>query len=484
MPGTPTSVEARVALRAAAATTALRLAPGHGVPSARHLALLAEAELPEPPGLWTDTTALTLAALLAARARRDALVGGAHVVTRYFDGVRLTRPTSLSPIARSQLYASVGEYCNAIGWPQLGARFGAEALLFADTDATRYRALSVSALGHALNGEYISAEAARREASEMFAARQWDDAETAYLLVLTDAVIACARLDIGRLLEDAATMRRAQPDDPYWGYSARAIEVMAMMFRRDFGAGRAEARRLLHGSRRLSSHRMMRYFLVSVLSDILVAQGESREALAVLEPYETPEGHGICFSMQRTAALLRLGRERDLLLETEGCVASETDHCLRTLTPLLVRRGLALQRLGYTRRAQQSMQAALHLIARTGSSATPFLMLPFDETRALMDAVADEDPELADILPYLRAALARVATPDAQNSPPFPAEVRLTPTELATADLLLGPLSLVEIARERGVSLNTVKSQVRSIYQKLGVTGRAEAIARLAAVDA
>ena len=227
---------------------------------------------------------------------------------------------------------------------------------------------------------------------------------------------------------------------------------------------------------------MMRYFLVSVLSDILVAQGEYREALLVLEPFETPEGHGICFSMQRTAALLRLGRERELLLETDACVASGADHCLRTLTPLLVRRALALSRLGYTRRAHQSMEAALHLITRTGSSATPFLMLPHEETRALMDAAAAEDPELGDVLPYLHAALARVATPDTEARS-FVSTAGLTPTETATAELLLRPLSLVEIARERGVSLNTIKSQVRSIYQKLGVGGRAEAVERLTAAD-
>lgn len=483
MPGTPASIEARAALRAAAATTALRLLPGHGVPSARHLALLSEAELPDAPVVWTDTAALSLAALLAARARRDALAEGVTVVARYFDDVRLIRPASLSSGARSQLCASVGEYCNAIGWPQAGARFGAEALLFADTDETRYRALSVSALGHALNGEYITAETARAVAAELFAAGDWDASETAYLLLLAEALIASSRLDVGRLLEAASEMRRAQPDDPYWGYSARAIEVMAMMFHRDLGAGRAEGRRLLHGSRRLSSHRMMRHFLVSVVSDILVAQGEYREALSTLEPYETPEGHGICFSMQRSAALLRLGRYRELLLETDACVASEADHCLRTLTPLLVRRALALNRLGFTRRAHQSMETALRLIVRTGCSATPFLMLPHEETRALMDTAALEDPELADVLPYLHAALARVATPDAEARSALTV-ARLTPTENATAELLLRSLSLTDIARERGVSLNTVKTQVRSIYQKLGVAGRAEAVEMLAGVDA
>lgn len=483
MPGTRTSIEARAALRAAATTTALRLSPGYGVPCARHLALLAETELPEAPALWTDATALSLAALLAARARRDALADGAAPISRYFDEMRLTRPASLSSSARAQLYAAVGEYCSAVGWPQMGARFGAEALLFADTDATRYRALSVRALGHALNGEYNSAQKTHAEAEALFEARGWDDQERSYLLLLAEALNAAARLDADRLREAAATMRRTQPEDLYAEYSARSLEVMAKMFRGELGASRAEAVHLLHSSRRRSSHRMMRFFLVSVLSDILVAQGEYREAITVLEPFGTPEGHGICFPMQRSAALLRLGRERELLLETDACVASETDHCLRTLTPLLIRRALALNRLGFTRRAHQSMQAALHLIARTGSSATPFLMLPHGETRTLVDAVAAADPELTDVLPYLHAALARVATPDAEARSPVSA-ARLTPTENATAELLLRSLSLSDIARERGVSLNTVKTQVRSIYQKLGVSGRAEAVEMLGSGDA
>lgn len=482
MPGSPASMEARAILRAAATTTALRLLPGHGVPAPRHLALLSEAELPEPPAVWTDSTALPLAALLAARARRDALTEGTAALSRYFDEVRLRRPATLSSGARSQLYASAGEYGTAIGWPQMGARFGVEALLFADTDATRYRALSVSALGHALNGEYLTAESARAEAAELFTAREWAAADISPLLQLAEALIAAADLNVSRLRGVAVTMRCAHPDDPYAGYAARVVEVMAMVLDRDLGTGRAECQRLLHGSRRLSSQRMVRHLLVCMLADILVAQGEHREALTTLDPFESPEGHGSCFAMQRTGALLGLGRERELLLETDACVAPGSNHCLRTLTPALVRRALAQNRLGYTRRARQSMQAALHLIVRTGSSATPFLALPHDETRALMDAVADDDTVLAAALPHLQATLARVATSGCDAHSPV-AAARLTPTERATADLLRQSLSLVEIARERGVSLNTVKSQVRSIYQKLGVRGRTDAVEVLAALD-
>ncbi|WP_144783895.1 helix-turn-helix transcriptional regulator [Microbacterium sp. BH-3-3-3] len=483
MPGTPSSIDARATLRAAVVTTASRLAPGHGIPIPRHLALLAEAELPTPPAVWTDTTAHTVAALLSARARRDALADGSDVFRLYFDEVRLKRPAALSSGGRALLLASVGEYCAAIGSAQHAARFGAESLLFADTPALRYRALSVIALGHAMNGEYTAAEEAFAAAAQIFAEAGWPAVETSYLLFLADVLTSSARFDIERLAAVPDAMVRTQGDDPYWTYTARAAGVMVKLLRHEFADGRAEARELLHGSPRHASHRMVRYFLLCVLSDLYVAQGDDLQALAVLSPFENVEGHGICFSMQRAAALLRLGRERELLLETDACVASETEHCLRTFTPVLLRRALAQQRLGNTRRAHQSMEAALLIVARTGTWATPFLMLPHDETRSLIEDVVAQHSELKHLLASLSAILARVAAPDDESAPAYTAQ-GLTPTERALASLLDSPRSLSEIARERGVSLNTVKSQVRSIYLKLGVSGRAEAIEQLTSTDA
>lgn len=483
MPGTPSSIDARAALRAAAVTTATRLAPGRGIPIPRHLALLAEAELPAPPAVWTDATAQTVAALLSARARRDALGDGSDAVRLYFDDVRLKRPAALSYGGRALLLSSAGEYCGAIGSAQQTARFGAEALLFADTPALRYRALSVIALGHAINGEYTATEGALAAAGEIFTAAGWPIDETAYLVFLAEILAASARCDVEGLTAVAEAMARARRDDPYWAYTARAAGVMTKLLRHRFADGRAEARELLHGCLRSASHRMVRHFLVCVLSDLYVAQGDDLQALAVLAPYENPEGHGICFSMQRATALLRLGRERELLAETEACVASETEHCLRTFTPVLLRRALAQQRLGNTRRAHQSMEAALLIMERTGTWATPFLMLPHDETRRLMRDVIAQNPEVRHLVAPLEAILSRVAAPDSDSTPAWAVQ-GLTPTERALASLLEGPLSLAEIARERGVSLNTVKSQVRSIYLKLGVSGRAEAIEQLNVVDA
>ncbi len=52
----------------------------------------------------------------------------------------------------------------------------------------------------------------------------------------------------------------------------------------------------------------------------------------------------------------------------------------------------------------------------------------------------------------------------------------LTETEREVLALLIGQVAASDIARMRRVSLNTVKTQVKSIYRKLGVSSRAEAV--------
>jgi LuxR family maltose regulon positive regulatory protein len=60
----------------------------------------------------------------------------------------------------------------------------------------------------------------------------------------------------------------------------------------------------------------------------------------------------------------------------------------------------------------------------------------------------------------------------------FPLVEKLSERELAVLRRLPSSLSNQEIARLLYVSLNTVKTQIRSIYRKLGVNSRHEAIER------
>lgn len=66
----------------------------------------------------------------------------------------------------------------------------------------------------------------------------------------------------------------------------------------------------------------------------------------------------------------------------------------------------------------------------------------------------------------------------AERAPPAP-DVRLTSREIEIVELLDEGLSNKEIAKRLTISLSTVKNHVHSILDKLHVTRRAEAVARL-----
>lgn len=56
----------------------------------------------------------------------------------------------------------------------------------------------------------------------------------------------------------------------------------------------------------------------------------------------------------------------------------------------------------------------------------------------------------------------------------------LTATEAAVAERLCEGRTLAQIAQARGVSINTIKSQVRQIFRKLNVDSRVALVQRLA----
>jgi LuxR family maltose regulon positive regulatory protein len=85
------------------------------------------------------------------------------------------------------------------------------------------------------------------------------------------------------------------------------------------------------------------------------------------------------------------------------------------------------------------------------------------------------------------ASLARAAEPDRRPaSTPTPGHAApadpLTPAERRVAFYLASDLTVTELARQLGVSPNTVKTQVKSIYRKLDVNSRDAATERARAL--
>jgi LuxR family maltose regulon positive regulatory protein len=90
-----------------------------------------------------------------------------------------------------------------------------------------------------------------------------------------------------------------------------------------------------------------------------------------------------------------------------------------------------------------------------------------------IDAILHGQPRLGVLVEQARELSRDV---DAMGEPLRGSRARLTPAELRLLPLLATHLSFREIAEQLEVSRNTVKTQAISIYRKLGVNGRSEAI--------
>jgi LuxR family transcriptional regulator, maltose regulon positive regulatory protein len=134
---------------------------------------------------------------------------------------------------------------------------------------------------------------------------------------------------------------------------------------------------------------------------------------------------------------------------------------------------------GDHRRGRRSLERALRL------AKPERLKLPFTMEQAWMRPVLRRDPELAqasrEMLEPAAAAVTAVPAPRRQPSadeqPPLVVE-RLSEREREVLTLLSGMLSTAEIASEMYLSVNTVKTHLRSIYRKLSAAHRGEAVRR------
>jgi LuxR family transcriptional regulator, maltose regulon positive regulatory protein len=173
--------------------------------------------------------------------------------------------------------------------------------------------------------------------------------------------------------------------------------------------------------------------------------------------------------------LLADGDSRAALAKAEGCLTdSATDATMRDRVGALVLAAIARRRLGQTDQAADQLGYALTLAE------------PHREYRSFLDGGSAARSALAVLIRPASQGAATAARIlqrfDTRPTRPAdaPAAVPLTGSELAVLRFLPTHMTNQEIAEALFLSINTVKTHLRSVYRKLGVTTRRQAISTAA----
>lgn len=203
---------------------------------------------------------------------------------------------------------------------------------------------------------------------------------------------------------------------------------------------------------------------------LTVLAGNPGPAWDVAMAMEPTADHSSCPA--RFIARLKLGSgdAAGAIEVLEACDALGDSHASRTLIDVLAVRAAAHDELGNLAAADLAFDRAVLIAEQTGIR-VPFRLLPDTVVRRLVSRAIER--------PQSRAA--RSILGDLHGSTPvdeLSLDRQLTERERELLRYLNNSMSTAAIADALYISVNTVKSHVRSIYRKLGVGSKTDAIRR------
>lgn len=354
------------------------------------------------------------------------------------------------------------------------ARFACDYAAEVADDGCQFRAQGILSAALAMSGDIRQATEAADAALQLGVPHGWTTHHSAGPLLLADVLIRARQADAAGIEQTCATLGRLFRNDPVYCSVTRYCNAVLQGIRQEYRQLVANARLMALSADAGLCPPYLRDLAAAMESIGHVHLGDPGAALTLLDGRTSPPEHSVCFELLRATAYLQLGESRRAIDATEGCARGHREHSIVTLVSVLLRRALAYEALGLPDAADAEYSNANHLAHESGLlSAT--LGLPVAALQVLFDRMAINEPVFAaQVSAALPQSYECPNRPDLSFEPP-----RLTQREAVLAGWLVTDLSLREIAAELHVSINTVKSQVGSLYRKLDVSSRDDATYQL-----
>ncbi len=339
------------------------------------------------------------------------------------------------------------------------------------------RARGWQALAEAWHGDLTAAEKALGESRECGLGR---DPAASCLAALASAQVSLARDDLAgarKLLDDAGEHvagRHQLPGEPHLSVVAALIRARTVLADGDSTGARGLVLRLRDTSAPGDPH--LDWMLTLLDCEIALRTGDTGRARVTLANQADGPYHDRADSqLMLSRLLLSEGDFTGALEAAQPVLDGAADGVtLQIKVAALLVAAVADRRLGLTETAAELLEQALAL-AEPDDASRVFL----DAGQPVRSAITVLVPPTSRSAGFAGRILERFDTqlPHGGGTPEQ-AEVLLTDSELAVLRFLPSHLTNQEIAEALFLSINTVKTHLRSAYRKLGVTSRRAAIAR------
>ncbi|WP_282448726.1 helix-turn-helix transcriptional regulator [Microbacterium kunmingense] len=341
----------------------------------------------------------------------------------------------------------------------------------ADSDLTprkRVEALGFLAIIEALTGALPDAERVLHRARPV--ADRMPGGLWSAPLEIAELLIAAERSELGA---NAPTLRRLVTEVEGSEFDFLAQHLLALLAEEsgDTDGRRAAIRRLRIIEQQGKDQGLLRLLRMGDRAEALLDLGDLARTGAALRD-DRDHAHLLCAAALRARAALAIGDARAAVAETRSCLLEE-DHPVRSLVASAAVDAEARVMIGDTSSADAAFRLVLREAVATGAQRALRRMSP--SVRRLLAERAREgsDPDAAE-----SALLAELASSTLPPETPSGPTVALSPRERVVLARLAAGESPRAIAQALHVSLNTVKTQVRSTYRKLGASTRDGAVER------